>query len=105
MIDNRNSSGVPDELVVKSGLPIGAGKGLFESPTFTCNHCSRVVVMNPLRTRERGYCRGCDHYICDDCTAVRAQTMVCKTMLQAIDEAMTAQLDELPMINRILLPK
>jgi uncharacterized paraquat-inducible protein A len=49
MIDNRAS-----------------GEGMVESATITCSHCQTVVVLNPLRTRERGYCRKCDHYICDN---------------------------------------
>ena len=39
---------------------------LFESPTFTCKHCNRVVIMNPDRSRPRGYCRKCDAYVCDN---------------------------------------
>lgn len=49
MVDNRASGGT-----------------LEESATVTCSHCQRVVVLNPLRTRERHYCRKCDHYICDN---------------------------------------
>ena len=88
MMDNRVNSGIPDELVVKQGLPAGAGKGLFEAPTYTCSHCQAVVVLNPNRQRERAYCRGCDHYICDACGVERAQSMTCKTFKQKIDEAM-----------------
>lgn len=43
-----------------------SGGGLFESATITCSHCQTVVVLNPLRTRARGFCRKCDHYICDN---------------------------------------
>ncbi len=46
-----------------------SGGGLLESATITCSHCHRVVVLNPQRTRERGYCAKCDHYLCDGCTA------------------------------------
>lgn len=38
-----------------------------ERDTSTCTHCQCVVVLNPLRSRERGYCSKCDHYICDEC--------------------------------------
>jgi hypothetical protein len=57
--------------MMAEGLSKGAGRGLFESPTFTCNHCEAVVVMNPDRSRARGYCRKCDHYVCDTCEARR----------------------------------
>lgn len=45
---------------------IGAGmRGTFESATITCSHCQRTVVLNPDRSRPRGWCTKCDHYICD----------------------------------------
>lgn len=60
MVDHRASPGLP-------GDPLrGEGK-LFEAKTNHCNHCGRVVIMNPLRTRDRCYCSKCDKYICDDC--------------------------------------
>jgi hypothetical protein len=43
------------------------GGKLLESATVTCSHCQRVVVLNPDRSRPRGYCSKCDHYICDLC--------------------------------------
>ena len=91
MIDNRASyAPVPDEIMVKDGLPIGSGQGLFETPTYTCSHCQYVVVMNPQRTREREYCRGCDSYICDGCGLLKKQGTPCKTFAQIIDEHLTA---------------
>lgn len=38
-----------------------------EADTSTCSHCQRVVVLNSDRSRPRGYCRKCDHYVCDQC--------------------------------------
>jgi hypothetical protein len=72
LIDNRNSPGVPDEVVVSQGLKPGAGRGLFESASITCSHCEAIVVLNPDRSRSRGYCPKCDHYVCDACEAIRA---------------------------------
>lgn len=86
LVDNRHSDPVPDELVIAAGLPPGAGRGLFETATYTCSHCQAQVVMNPSRTRERAYCRGCAHVICDGCAAEKARTLVCKTFEQRIDE-------------------
>jgi uncharacterized paraquat-inducible protein A len=64
-----------------------AGDGMVESATVTCSHCHRVVVLNPQRTRERGYCPKCDSYICDQCEAVRASNgYSCVTMTQVFDE-------------------
>lgn len=44
---------------------VGPGRK-FESATITCSHCQRIVILNPDRTRARGHCRKCDHYICDE---------------------------------------
>jgi hypothetical protein len=66
-----------------------SGGGVTEMKTRTCNHCHAIVQMNPMRIRERGYCRGCESYLCDACAAIRAQTGECRTMSRVIDEALT----------------
>ena len=71
LIDHRCSPGVSDELMKAAGLWEGAGVGKQESATFTCAHCEAVVVLNPKRTRERGFCPKCTHYVCDPCEARR----------------------------------
>lgn len=82
-----------------------SGHGLQESKTFTCNHCNRVVIMNAERTRERGYCRGCDRYLCDECGTVRAITGQCKTFNQVIDEVLaTAEQQTAARPTSLLLP-
>lgn len=86
LLDHRHTMGVPDEVVVANGLPVGSGRGLFEAPTYTCSHCQTVVVMNPDRKRERVHCRGCDHLICDACGVAKAAGAKCRTMKQVIDE-------------------
>ena len=88
--DNRAGPGFNDEMARLAGLPNGAGRGLFEAPSYTSRHCQSVVIMNPARTRERAYCRGCDSYLCDGCGAIRGQTYTCKTFEQVIDEVLTA---------------
>lgn len=90
LMDHRNSPGVSDERSLKAGLPAGSGMGFAELSTFTCSHCQVVVVLNPLRTRERGYCPKCDHYVCDRCNAVRVATGECKTFKQIIEEVREA---------------
>lgn len=65
-----------------------AGFRQLEFDTYTCTHCSGVVVMNPARTRERYKCRGCNHHICDGCAAERAAGAPCLTMQQRYDEDM-----------------
>ena len=86
LIDNRNNEGVPEQLVHRLGLPLQSATGMFEAKTITCSHCNAIVVMNPERTRERTFCKGCSHYICDGCAVVLAQTGVCKTVDQVLDE-------------------
>lgn len=102
--DNRNNQGISDEQMIAMGYPVGAGRGLYESATYTCSHCSAVVVMEPKRTRERGFCRGCNQRICDACVAVKAQTLTCKTMTQIVDETITAADHGKPVSPLILIP-
>lgn len=47
------------------GTHLVPGGQQLETPTITCSHCGAVYVLNPQRTRERGYCRKCDAYVCD----------------------------------------
>lgn len=62
-----------------------------ECATFTCSHCQQVLIINPLRNRERAYCTGCDHYLCDNCGAVRALNGgKCRTFKQIIEETQEA---------------
>lgn len=74
-----------DQRNVHAPLPPGTQR-YFEADTYTCRHCDRVVVMNPLRVRERYKCNGCSHHICDDCAAKRFAGVPCKTMAQIVDE-------------------
>jgi hypothetical protein len=75
MVDHRASPGLTKQEALQAGYdPKLAGEGkVYEADTMTCSHCKNVVVKNPMRTRDRPYCRQCDHYICDVC-AVKAKT-------------------------------
>lgn len=70
-----------------SGLPTCIGKPLFESATYTCTHCERVIVMELTRTRPRYKCFGCRHLICDPCAAEKATVYGgrCVTYAQKLD--------------------
>jgi hypothetical protein len=70
-IDHRASPGLP-------GMP-----KLFETATCMCAHCNTLVVLNPLRTRERGHCRKCSAYICDN-PACHAE---CTPFTKILDDA------------------
>jgi hypothetical protein len=74
-IDHRASPGLTPEQARSVGLP-GAPLGEGTSTGFatvSCSHCGGVWIVNPYRTRERPYCKVCDHYICDPCKAVSLQ--------------------------------
>ena len=96
LMDHRDSPGLPDEMVVRAGMPVGCGQGRQEMPTFTCTHCCRVVIMNPNRRRDRAYCSKCDRYICDVCGAAMAASGVCKPFSQIVDEVQEAASKGLP---------
>ena len=104
LVDNRASPGVSDDTVRKFDLPPGVNRGLFEAPTYTCSHCQRVVVINPDRSRQREYCRKCDHYICDGCGAKMAVTKECKTFNQIADEIMEAGAKGITPDLKIIIP-
>ncbi len=91
LIDHSVSPGIPDA-AMPVGMPPRSGQGLFEAPTYTCSHCQKVVIINPLRNRERSWCRKCDHYICDPCGGILQATGVCKTYKQVMDEVQEAGL-------------
>lgn len=75
LMDNRAGPGLP-------GVP-----QFLEAATFTCSHCQRIVFINPQRTRERAFCRKCDHYLCDECGIVAQQSLIHKPFAQVLDEA------------------
>lgn len=88
LIDNSASTGMPESLIHAAGIdPLYAVPGgvRLELPAYTCKHCQTEIIMNPLRTRERGYCPNCDHYICDRCNAIRL-IEGCKTIDKVFDE-------------------
>lgn len=90
LIDHSNSPGLTEADAVAAGLPAGGRSGLFEAPTYRCNHCCRIVVINPARTRDREYCAKCNHYICDACGAAKAITGICRTVNQIVEETQEA---------------
>jgi hypothetical protein len=102
-IDSRNGP-LSKEALEWGGLPPEAAKGVFEAPTYTCSHCQVVVVLNPKRSRERAYCRRCDHYICDACGALRGLGQPCVTYKQIVDEALEATAKQgVPSANSLIL--
>ena len=74
-IDHRASPGLTAEEARLCGLPgVQMGEGTCTGlATVSCSHCGGVWIVNPYRTRERPYCRACDHYICDGCKTASLQ--------------------------------
>lgn len=108
LLDHRDSPGVPDEVAIKTGLPPGAGRGLFEAPTYTCSHCQTVCIVKLPRETEVPYCPKCDHHICNTCGKLRALNGgACKTFKQVCDEILaqaSKQAEASSDPPRILLP-
>lgn len=90
-IDNTNSPGISLELAARSHsgskavIPQEANRRL-QAITKKCSHCPAIVVLNPDRTRARGYCPKCDGFVCDACETSRVLTGVCRPWRQQIDE-------------------
>lgn len=81
-IDHRESPGLNHPLL---------GKGtLFEAKTYTCPYCQRQIIVNPLRTRDREYCRKLDRYMCDVCGGKRKLGITLKPFKQVIEEYLKA---------------
>lgn len=93
LIDNRHAPPVSEAMALATGKTvIGAGvSGVFEAPILTCSHCHAQLVVNPLRTRDRPYCRKCDHYLCDGCAAVAAMTGDCAPLKSVFDNTQERQ--------------
>ena len=96
LIDNRFGPGVSEEFVRANAPPDTAFApegSIFEGATLTCSHCHQVFLKNPLRERERNFCRKCSHYVCDNPACHPAHG--CLTLNQVIDEMQEqAALDE-----------
>ena len=65
LIDHSDSPGVTAEFVRGLAPVVGAGQ-VFESPIITCVHCNGSWILNPDRSRPRGFCRKCNAYVCDN---------------------------------------
>lgn len=87
LVDNRESPGVSKEFASTTGALAVGRSTLYESATYTCSHCQRLVIMNPTRGRERGFCRHCSHVICDGCATHLAKTLVCVPFKKILDDA------------------
>ena len=70
-LDHSASPGLPPGVAQRMDLPpelVGEG-GRMHAATLGCPHCGGVVLLNPMRKRERANCFKCNSYICDGCAA------------------------------------
>ena len=87
IIDHRASPGLTPEQVGAFNAP-AVGKGdIYESAIAVCGHCQFAVILEPNRSRDRGWCSKCDTYLCDECTELLAKTLECRSMKRRVDEA------------------
>jgi ribosomal protein S27AE len=85
-IDHRDSPGLtPADVAHVPGALAVPGGSVLERDVKVCSHCERGIVLQPLRTRDRGYCGKCNHYICDGCESIRVKTGECVPMRKIID--------------------
>lgn len=102
-IDSRNGP-ISEEVLRWAGLPENAGRGIFETATYTCSHCQVVVYLNPKRNRERAWCKKCDHYICDACGALYGMNYECVPYRKRLDDALEAAAKQSePTANPVIL--
>lgn len=60
-IDNRDAPPVAP----RPGFFCATTSEVIERDTYTCPHCMRQVIRNPLRTSTRNVCRKCMRVTCD----------------------------------------
>lgn len=93
IIDHSASPGIPEDIARQLHLdPRAVAEGrVMEAGTMTCAHCKCTVFKNPLRTRERGFCAKCYHYVCDICAFKATQPDYMHTPFEkVIDEHLAA---------------
>jgi hypothetical protein len=91
------------EVEIQQPLGLAVSSVPLRMASYTCNHCNRVVICNPDRTRSREWCAKCDRYICDCCGAVVAKTGECVPMAKLVAQVQDAAEKQLAM-PKILVP-
>ena len=91
-IDHRDSPGLTEAQIEWTGAPIphNMGRSNFEADVVKCWHCQIMIMLNPLRQRERHMCYGCGRYICDNCNLAYKVSGICKPFLKVIEEIQEA---------------
>jgi hypothetical protein len=105
-IDHRASPGLPEDVARLFGYDpdlVKEGK-VYEADTGTCHHCKSTVVFNQRRTRPRGHCNYCNHYVCDGCAYLMTLPDYVHTPFEKIiDDAFSDRILESTPPNLLLL--
>ena len=83
-IDHRESPGTTPEQLRGMAPAVAKGQKL-ECPTAMCNHCQRIVILNPKRNRPRNHCPACHDFMCDLCAGIAHRTLQCVPFTKVID--------------------
>jgi len=102
LIDHRCSPGLTAEDMAGFPSPVVPGGELYESALITCSHCRAGVILNPDRSRERGYCSKCDKYLCDECSFLYSRTFQCDDYNRRMDR-LQRELEQAPNLALHLL--
>lgn len=85
LIDHTDSPGFTCADVGPAAAELfGPGKK-FEGGMLKCHRCDKQTILNPLRTRERGYCSRHDAHLCDECALTVKMIGVCQSFDEFID--------------------
>lgn len=87
-IDHRDSPGISAEFVHKHKLdaPAVPAGVHYESAFVVCHCCQNDILLHPDRSRERGYCRKHDAYLCDNCATAQKAGADCIPFSQRFEQ-------------------
>ena len=86
-VDHRNSPGISAEQAASVGSKLVVPGGtVLKTPTMQCSHCQYTIILNPKRDRSRGYCRSCDHDICDRCSLLMKLGHPCVPFIKIVEQ-------------------
>jgi|SRR5882672_6560255 len=104
-VDHRQSPGFDRATAERAGFGKHAvGSVNYETALVHCSHCSRGVLLNPDRSRERAFCRTCDAYLCDQCGLARSLGAACLPMAKILDDAQEAAFRAEQLGTHLLIP-
>jgi len=97
-VNHKDSPGLSPEFLLEvqkafpgeDTLPPARGRGMFQAPVMKCIHCQAMIIINPLRNRQRESCPKCRAYICDKCALNMKLGLECKPYTKVIEEIIEA---------------